>query len=293
MRKITQFLGHKADFGCPRCKFQGEREPGTSGASGKMSYFTDGVVVPRNHQEVVQQAKEYLEASSKSRASAIAQKYGVRYSELLRLPYFDIVKMSATDPMHTFLLGLVKRETELTLKLLDSTRHKKFLERIRSVRMPYDVGRLPTGAFDDQDYIPSITADQWKTYIVCYAKPCMFNLLPEKNYQCLVLLSDIVRLVASPIFTEDTITTLYRQLHKHHRLFKQTYGKWSLTVNYHICLHLPEIIGDLGPPNAFWCFAYERMNGIFAGIPTNKRLATKFHALYDKFSLHVGPLKRK
>ena len=34
LRKITQFLGHKADLGCSRCKFQAQREPGTVGASG-------------------------------------------------------------------------------------------------------------------------------------------------------------------------------------------------------------------------------------------------------------------
>ena len=33
LRKITH-------IGCSRCKFQAEREPGTRGASGKMSYYT-------------------------------------------------------------------------------------------------------------------------------------------------------------------------------------------------------------------------------------------------------------
>ncbi len=40
IRKVTQFLGHKADLGCTRCKFRAKREPHTAGASGKMSYFT-------------------------------------------------------------------------------------------------------------------------------------------------------------------------------------------------------------------------------------------------------------
>ena len=38
LRKVAQFLGHKADLGCSRCVFQAEREPGKKGASGKMSY---------------------------------------------------------------------------------------------------------------------------------------------------------------------------------------------------------------------------------------------------------------
>ena len=36
LRKITQFMGHKADLGCSRCKFRAKREPGTRGASGRM-----------------------------------------------------------------------------------------------------------------------------------------------------------------------------------------------------------------------------------------------------------------
>lgn len=33
---------------------------------------------------------------------------GVRYSELLRLPYFDIVEYHVIDPMHNLLLGTGK-----------------------------------------------------------------------------------------------------------------------------------------------------------------------------------------
>jgi hypothetical protein len=120
LRKVTQFLGHKADLGCSRCNFRAEREPGTIGASGKMSYFTKGTCAARNHSETIAQAIEHQLATSKSAAATIAQKNGVRYSELLRLPYFDIVRMTTTDPMHTFLLGIVKKETELNLDLLNS-----------------------------------------------------------------------------------------------------------------------------------------------------------------------------
>ena len=58
LRKITQFLGHKADLGCTRCKFHAECEPGTRGASGRMSYYTGSNTVARNHSETVAQANE-------------------------------------------------------------------------------------------------------------------------------------------------------------------------------------------------------------------------------------------
>ncbi len=51
---MTQFLGHKADLGCSRCKFRAEREPGSVGASGKMSYFTPVSSQSRIHDQVVE-----------------------------------------------------------------------------------------------------------------------------------------------------------------------------------------------------------------------------------------------
>lgn len=144
MRKITQFLGHKADLGCLRCKFRAEREQGTVGASGRMSYFTPSSSAGRNHEEILQQVEEYRAATTRTEAVSIAKKNGVRYSDLLRLPYFDIVRMSTTDPMHTFLLGMVRRETELNLNLLSYPQRQEFVRRVKSVQMPYDVGRLPS-----------------------------------------------------------------------------------------------------------------------------------------------------
>ncbi len=52
IRKITQFMGHKADLGCTKCKFKAEREPKTVGATGKMSYFTSSPSEERCHEEV-------------------------------------------------------------------------------------------------------------------------------------------------------------------------------------------------------------------------------------------------
>lgn len=281
LRKITQFLGHKADFGCSRCKFKAEREPGTRGASGRMSYYTSITADKRNQDELVHQGNEYNHALSKSDAAAIAKKNGFRYSQLLRLPYFDMVRMTATDPMHSFLLGLVKRETELNLQLLTAAQRQEFIRRVKSIKMPSDVGRLPTNIFDNSEGVSGITANQWKTYIVTYARPCMYKLLPKRHYESLVLLAQIVSNIISPIFSEDMVALLYRLLQDHHHLFCQVYGKWAVTVNYHMCLHLPEIIIDLGPPHSFWCFAYERVNGVLIGTPNSGRsieaeLASRF-----------------
>ena len=86
MRKITQFLGHKTDFGCSKCMYSAEREPGTIGASGKMSYYTThSRCEERTHMDIVH---EYLLATSKSAAASVANKYGVEYSRAIEVALF-------------------------------------------------------------------------------------------------------------------------------------------------------------------------------------------------------------
>ena len=77
-----------------------------------MSYYTKGTCRNRSKEEVLQQAQEYKAATTKAEAGRIQKQYGLRRSELLRLPYFDITRMVTVDPMHTFLLGMVRSESE-------------------------------------------------------------------------------------------------------------------------------------------------------------------------------------
>ena len=57
-------LSHKADLGCSHCMFTAERDPTKKGASGKMSYCTRVAAECRTHAQVLEQAMEYLSASS-------------------------------------------------------------------------------------------------------------------------------------------------------------------------------------------------------------------------------------
>ena len=43
----------------------------------------------------------YRKATTKASALAMSQKTGVKYSELARLPYFNMVENFLIDPMHS------------------------------------------------------------------------------------------------------------------------------------------------------------------------------------------------
>ena len=95
-------------------------------------------------------------------------------------------------------------------------------------------------------------------YCVCKSMP--MGLAPGSAYKSMCLLCDIVSLISQPILTLDDVTRLYRLLHDYYRTYRDLYVKFQVPVNYHMALHLPDIILDYGPPHAFWCFSYERMN---------------------------------
>ena len=114
-RKVIQFKSHKCLKGCDKCEYVAKRQPGTKGASGKMSYATKekpNRPPLRTKESVFKDAMRFKNAKRKKEANSISKSTGVKYSELLRLPYFDPVRMVVLDPMHSFLLGLVRNETE-------------------------------------------------------------------------------------------------------------------------------------------------------------------------------------
>ena len=189
-----------------------ERDPTKKGASGKMSYYTCVAAPDRTNVQVQDQAKEYQSAGSLTVAKEIQKKNGVRYSELFRLPYFDMVKMLITDPMHTFILGMVQNANNGKTLLV---------------------------------FMPDLVSQ------VC----CQISF-----FKPLSLLCEIVVHITKPIMSEEDIETLYRLIHEHHKRFAAAYGKWDISINYRMALHICDIISDYGPPHGYWCYAYERMN---------------------------------
>ena len=181
----------------------------------------------RMNNDVLAQAEEYQKASSRVQAISIQKKNGVRYSELLGLPCFDIVRMMITDPMHTILLGI-------TMKLSWPYQFQlsEFYSRIKAVKIPYDLGRLPTNL--NGDSLAGLTAQQWKNFACTYARLCLAGLLEGRAYKSLCLLCENVELIVKSLITRDEIASLYRLLNEHHKQFAKVYGKWEVKINYHM-----------------------------------------------------------
>ena len=74
------------------------------------------------------------------------KQYGVRYSVLLQLPYFDVVQFHVIDAMHNLLLGTAKNMMHIWCEngILSSRDLQSVQYVINSIVVPVDVGRIPS-----------------------------------------------------------------------------------------------------------------------------------------------------
>ena len=71
---------------------------------------------PRHNSSHRIHAEMVRKASTRSKHEALATKYGVYYSSLLQLEYFDALRFTSIDPMHNLFLGTAKNVFKLWIK---------------------------------------------------------------------------------------------------------------------------------------------------------------------------------
>lgn len=70
---------------------------------------------PQTNAECREAAEEYRDADDSITQAQIFDRTGLRWSELLRLPYFDITRCVVVDSMHNLFLGILKEHYETIL----------------------------------------------------------------------------------------------------------------------------------------------------------------------------------
>lgn len=123
---------------------------------------------PRHNSSHCAHAEMVRKASTQSRHEALASKYGVYYSCLLQLEYFDAVRFTVIDPMHNLFLGTAKHVFKLWVKnnLLTKKDLKALREHNHLFNVGKEVGRLPHRIASNYcGYI----ASQWKNWTLIYS----------------------------------------------------------------------------------------------------------------------------
>ena len=265
-RKVCGFTGHNSAHGCNKCKkiF----ETGSVGDQTDYSGFESCEL--RNIVEHRRQVDDVQGKTTQEERCRAESNYGVRYSELLRLPYFDCIRFTVIDPMHNLFLGTAKHvmETWLNTSVLTAADLQRVQERVDAVRVPTNIGRIPGKIAKS---FSGFTADQWKNWVTIFSPYALYGILPEEHYRCWLLFVKACKLISAPLVPLADIASSHSFLVQFCREFERLYGKLRVTPNMHLHTHLADCLFDYGPVCGFWLFSFERYNGILGDYYTNNK----------------------
>ena len=260
-----KLCGHiSALVGCHRCYKRAE----SNGDNKKINFGgfddMDEWFVERSLNEHRRNAEGWLSCISNEERKQHVSDTHVRWSEMLKLPYFNPIRHLIVDPMHCLFLGvarwIVKRLwiengkfTKSDLELIE--------KRAKKIKMPADLGRVPDNIATGEGF-SSFTADQWRSFIMIYATPILWDLLDESDRRILANFVRACFLLVSRIIDRKSLNEAHNRLLTVAKLIEEYYGPEYITPNIHLSLHLTECCHDYGPLYSFWCFSFERMNGV-------------------------------
>lgn len=298
-RKVCGFLGHNVHLGCSRClNF-------FSGTVGSMNFagFDRDNWPCRSGTRHAQDAVSLLNIQTKTKLQKAESQLGCRYSVLLKLPYFDAPRMLIVDPMHNLFLGSAKHFLKNILvaqKIINETDVVVIQERVDTLIVPSDIGRIPHKILSG---FSSFTADQWKNWVMYYSLIALRDMLSNEIFECWRHFVLACRILCSKQLNMDHVLLGDALLLRFCRRTERLFGWQCVTPNMHLHCHLRSCIVDYGPLHGFWCYAFERYNGILGSMPNNNRsieiqLASRFlkesqyiSASYPiEFSEHFKPL---
>ena len=265
-RKLCGFVGHRATKGCSKCLASFPTQ--SFGEKADYSNFNRDEWELRTNEAHRILASKYYNCNTQVDQHKIERESGVRYTVLLELPYFDASRMCTIDPMHNLLLGTSKNviETWKVNSVIDSKMYDTIQQRVDSFVCPPDMGRVPSKISSG---FSGFTAEQWKNWTLFFSLFALKNIIPWQHYNCWHLFVKACFLICQRSITTTQVNEADDLLMAFCRKFVDLYGAESSTINMHLHGHLADCIRDYGPVYSFWCFAFERMNGILGSYHTN------------------------
>ncbi|GET53241.1 hypothetical protein GLOIN_2v1486519 [Rhizophagus irregularis DAOM 181602=DAOM 197198] len=215
--------------------------------------------------------QDYNEWSSKE---AHFKVHGIRWTEVLRLPYMDPIRFAVVDPMHCLFLGVAKwiiKSIFVNQKKLTMEQLRVAQNRMDNIDLPSDIGRIPPKIAIGNDGFSNLTADQWKTFIMIYSTSILWDMLDDNDRKILGHFVRACNLLVARFITDDDLKEAQERIKDMAYLIEYTYGPEFITSNIHLALHIPDCCRDYGPIYSFWLFPFERLNGYIGSYPNSNR----------------------
>lgn len=268
LAKVAGFLGHGARLSCSKCM-----KPFPTAHFGEKPNYSgyDRDQWPKRDIATHRQlADEYLQLPNRSQQKAFESQHGLRYSELLKLPYFDIIRYCVVDPMHNLFLGSARHFIEVVMEkgILTKVEMAAVEERVQAFNSPHAVGRLPRKVASK---FAGFKADQWRNWTVIFSEVAYKGILPVPYFNCWQKFVKAIKLLCSHAISRADIIFADALLQEYCEDFEQLFGCEACTINMHKHLHLKKCMFDFGPIYSFWCFPFERFNGQLESYHTNSK----------------------
>jgi hypothetical protein len=224
----------------------------------------DDWFVERDLEEHRLHAEDWRRCKSNNERKRHVSSTFARWTELLRLPYFNPIRHLVVDPMHCLFLGIANwiiKKLWIDNNKITKQDLEKMEKRAKTIKIPADMGRIPNKIATGEGF-SRFTADQWKTFILIYAIPLLWDLLAEPDQKILGNFVRACTLLVCRIIDYNALKEAHERLLQVAILIEENYGPEKITPNLHLCLHIADCCRDYGPLYSFWCYSFERMNGI-------------------------------
>jgi hypothetical protein len=140
-----------------------------------------------------------------------------------------------------------------------------------NIKVPADIERIPSKVAHGSEGFNRFTADQWRIFYQVYAIPCMWDMLDLGDKEIIFNFVCACNSLISRIVKQSDIDEAHNRLINMAKLIEQYYGPTLISSNIHLSLHIRQCCLDYGPPYTYWCYSFERMNGLLGSYPTSNR----------------------
>jgi len=245
-----------------RCEKKANYEEGKHNFAGMDNM--DAWFFAKNPNQHRQDAIGWRRCNSKASRERFVKQSGVRWTELLRLSYFDPIRFTTVDPMHCLFLGIAKwivKRIWIDQGILTTNILNEVQKKMNQFSVPADIGRIPGKIYCGEGF-SNFTADQWRIFFTIYATVSLWEHLGYEDRKVLTYFVRVCQLFVNRIIEVDAMREAHQKLIEIVKLIENNYGRDKITLNLHLSLHLGECSFDYGPLYTFWCFSFERMNGV-------------------------------
>lgn len=186
----------------------------------------------RDAAEHRQNALGWRRCNSDAARKRFVKQTGIRWSELLRLTYFDPIRFITIDPMHCLFLGIAKwivKKIWVDEGVLTPDVLKKVQKKMDEFKVPSDLSQIP-GKVDCGDSFSNFTADQWRIFFTIYATVSCWDYLSSNDQKILNHFVRICLILVNRIVETDSMKEAHRRLIKIVKLIEENYGRDKITL---------------------------------------------------------------